>query len=63
MSYDYSENALVQKSAGHLLEQELGWEVAFAHNTEKLGKNGTFGRANYREVCSICDRIGKLFYY
>lgn len=50
MSYDYSENALVQKSAGHLLEQELGWEVAFAHNTEKLGKNGTFGRTSYREV-------------
>lgn len=50
MSYDYSENALVQKSAGHLLEQELDWEVAFAHNTEKLGKNGTFGRTSYREV-------------
>ena len=50
MSYDYSENILVQKSAGHLLEQELDWEVAFAHNTEKLGKNGTFGRTSYREV-------------
>ncbi len=50
MSYDYSENALVQKSAGHLLERELDWEVAFAHNTEKLGKNGTFGRTSYREV-------------
>ena len=32
------------------MEQELDWEVAFAHNTEKLGKNGTFGRASYREV-------------
>lgn len=50
MSYDYSEEALVQKSAGHLLERELGWQVAFAHNTEKLGKDGTFGRTNYREV-------------
>ena len=28
MSYDYSENILVQESAGHLLENELGWEVA-----------------------------------
>ena len=27
MSYDYSENILVQESAGHLLERELGWEV------------------------------------
>lgn len=44
MSYDYSENILVQESAGHLLQNELGWEVAFAYNTEKLGENGTFGR-------------------
>ena len=43
MSYDYSENILVQESAGHLLERELGWEVAYAYNTEKLGKGGTFG--------------------
>ena len=41
MSYDYSENILVQESAGHLLERELGWEVAYAYNTEKLGKDGT----------------------
>ena len=50
MSYDYSENILVQESAGHLLERELGWQVAFAHNTEKLGKDGTFGRTSYQEV-------------
>ena len=48
MSYDYSENILVQESAGHLLQNELGWEVAFAYNTEKLGENGTFGRKSYR---------------
>ena len=50
MSYDYSENILVQESAGHLLDRELGWEVAYAYNTEKLGKNGTFGRTSYKEV-------------
>ena len=44
MSYEYSENMLVQENAGNLLEQELGWEVVYAHNTEKLGENGTFGR-------------------
>lgn len=27
MSYDYSENILVQESAGHLLADELGWQV------------------------------------
>ena len=44
MSYDYSENKLVQDSAGNLLRDELGWEVAYAYNTEKLGVDGTFGR-------------------
>ena len=50
MSYDYSENILVQESAGHLLQNELGWDVAFAYNTEKLGENGTFGRKSYKEI-------------
>ena len=50
MSYEYSENVLVQDSAGNLLHAELGWEVAYAYNTEKLGENGTFGRKNYREI-------------
>lgn len=38
MSYDYSENILVQESAGHLLEDELGWRVELAYNTEVLGE-------------------------
>lgn len=50
MSHDYSENILVQESAGHLLHDELGWEVAFAYNTEKLGEDGTFGRKSYKEI-------------
>ena len=41
MSYDYSENILVQESAGHLLEQELASDVAFAYNTEKLHEDRT----------------------
>ena len=50
MSYEYSENRLVQNNAGKLLQDELGWEVCFAYNTEKLGTNGTFGRRSYREI-------------
>lgn len=50
MSYDYSENILVQNSAGNLLHDELGWDVQFAYNTEVLGKNGTFGRESYKEI-------------
>lgn len=50
MSYEYSENRLVQESAGNLLRDELGWEVAFAYHTETFGMDGTFGRESAREV-------------
>lgn len=53
MSYDYSENILVQKSAGNLLWGELGWDVKFAYNTEVLGENGTFGRKSYKEILLV----------
>lgn len=50
MTYDYSENILVQESAGNLLRDELGWDVKFAYNTEVLGKNGSFGRESYKDI-------------
>ena len=50
MSYDYSENILVQNSAGDLLRDTLGWEVQFAYNAEALGEGGTLGRKSYREI-------------
>lgn len=53
MTCDYSENILVQESAGNLLRDELGWDVQFAHNTEVLGDDGTFGRKSYREILLV----------
>ena len=50
MSYDYSENIVVQESAVNLLQNELGWDVKFAYNSVVLGKNGTFGRESYRDI-------------
>lgn len=50
MSYDYSENILVQESASNLLKNELGWDVEFAYNTEILGKDGSFGRKSYKDI-------------
>ena len=50
MSYDYSENSLVQGAAGDLLRDELGWNVVFAYNEEKLGVDGTLGRTSYKEI-------------
>lgn len=53
MSYDYSENILVQESTGHLLVDELGWQVELAYNQEILGKNGTFGRSSYKDILLV----------
>ena len=50
MSYDYSENILVQESAAALLHDELGWNVVLAYNQEVLGENGTLGRKSYHEI-------------
>ena len=50
MSYDYSENILVQEAAGNLLRDELGWEVVYAYNREVLGESGTLGRKDYKEI-------------
>ena len=53
MAHDYSENILVQESAGHLLHDELGWDVVFAYNQEKLGLDGTLGRTSYKDVVLV----------
>ena len=53
MSYDYSENILVQESAGNLLHNELGWDVQHAYNSEELGENGSFGRKTYKEILLV----------
>lgn len=50
MSYEYSENELVQESAAALMYDELGWDVVHAYNKEVLGENGTLGRKNYKEI-------------
>jgi len=50
MSHDYSEEKLVQDSACDVLQNKLGWKVAYAYNTEQLGVDGTLGRTSYKEV-------------
>ena len=50
MSHDYSEEKLVQDSACDMLQNKLGWKVAYAYNLEQLGVDGTFGRTSYKEV-------------
>ena len=50
MSYDYSEDQLIQKSTADFMEKELGWTSIYAFDKEVLGPNGTLGRNSYHEV-------------
>ena len=50
MSYSYSQDQLIQKSAADLLENELGWTSVMAWDAEVLGEAGTLGRKSYHEV-------------
>lgn len=53
MANDFNEDPLVQQSAAHLLEHELGWKSVMAWNEEVLGPDGTLGRLSYREVLLV----------
>ena len=50
MSYDHSENILVQEAAGNLLHDELGWDMVCAYNKEVLGETGTLGRTDNKGI-------------
>ena len=50
MSYDYSEDQLIQKSTANFMEKELGWTSIYAFDKELLGPDGTLGRNSYHEV-------------
>lgn len=49
MSYEYSEDGLIEEATQQVLE-ELGWEVLTAWKKEKFGENGLLGRDNKSEV-------------
>ena len=49
MSYEYSEDALIENATQDVL-QELGWEVRTAWKNESFGENGLLGRDNKTEV-------------
>ena len=49
MSYEYSEDGLVETATQHVLE-ELGWEVKYAWKFETFGPSGLLGRENKSEV-------------
>lgn len=50
MVNDYCENVLIQQTMADFLHDKLDWCVSYAHNKERLGANGTYGRESYEEV-------------
>lgn len=50
-----SEDRLVQQTFADHLRDKLGWDSAYAYNTETFGPSGTLGRANEREVVLLRD--------
>lgn len=49
MSYEYSEDNLIESATQQVLE-ELGWQVVYAWKQETFGKDGLLGRENKSEV-------------
>jgi type I restriction enzyme R subunit len=50
MSYEYSEDNLIEQTAIDLFHNQLGWDTAVAYNKETFGEGSTLGRLNKKEV-------------
>lgn len=57
MSYDYSENILVQETAGNLLHDEMDWDVVYAYNEEVPGKTANKDFDSGRRSDSLPDIV------
>ena len=50
MSYEYSEDNLIEKTAIDLFFNQLGWDTLLAYNKESFGEGSILGRLNKKEV-------------
>lgn len=60
MSYEYSEDNLIEQTAIDLFFNDLGWDTAIAYNKETFGEGSTLGRLDKREVILKKDFFEKL---
>lgn len=60
MTYEYSEDSLVEQTAIDLFLNRLGWDTLLAYNKENFGEGSTLGRLNKKEVVLKRDFISKL---
>jgi type I restriction enzyme R subunit len=50
MTWEYSEDNLIEQTAIDLFHNQLGWDTALAYNKETFGEGSTLGRLNKKEV-------------
>ena len=50
MSWEFSEDYLIEKTAIDLFFNRLGWDTALAYNKETFGEGSMLGRLNKKEV-------------
>lgn len=50
MTWEYSEDNLIEQTAIDLLANQLGWDTMLAYNEETFGDNGSLGRSGKNEV-------------
>lgn len=60
MSYEYSEDNLIEQTASELFYDRLDWDITLAYNNETFGEDSTLGRLNKKEVVLKRDLIKKL---
>ena len=50
MTWEYSEDNLIEQTAIDLFFNQLGWDTLLASNKESFGKGSTLGRLNKKEI-------------
>ena len=55
MSYEYSEDNLIEQTAIDIFNGQLGWDTLLAYNKESYGDGSSLGRLNKKEV--VLSRI------
>lgn len=50
MTWEYSEDNLIEQTAIDLFFKQLGWDTLLAYNKESFGEGSTLGRLNKKEV-------------
>ncbi len=60
MSYEYSEDNLIEQTASELFFERLDWDITLAYNNETFGEDSTLGRLNKKEIILKRDLLKKL---